>query len=122
MEKGLAIIEMKDNETKSVFIDKEVLEYARLNARTKKRVAKAEKAQNEAERNRYRAAKVAERRRIYTLKTIGYVLLRFVVCGAVAWAGIAGLIHPIVVIPVILFSLGTACLRLGTWIGKNTRR
>ena len=42
MQKGMAVIERDDVKTKAVFIDHEAVEFARLSAQTKKRLAKAE--------------------------------------------------------------------------------
>lgn len=118
MEKGLAIIEATDTETKVFFIDQDVLECARLNALTKKRLAKAEAKQREAAKNRRRAEKAEARRKAYTVKTIKTVCACCGACGAVVWAGTAGLVHPIIFIPVGLICLCAACLRLGVWLGK----
>lgn len=118
MEKGLAIIEVNEAETRSVFIDQDVIECARLNALTKKRIAKTEAEHRKANRNRRKAEKVAAQRRAYTLDTIGYILTRGGIIGAMAWAGMYGMIHPIICVPVTVFCLCTACLRLGAWFGR----
>lgn len=119
MERGLAIIEVNEAETRSVFIDQDVIECARLNALTKKRIAKAEAEQRKATRNRRKAEMAEARRKAYTLNTIGYVLTRGGIIGAMGWAGTAGMIHPIICVPVTVFCLCTACLRLGQWMGRG---
>ena len=118
MEKGLAIIEVNEAESRSIFIDQDALECARLNALTKKRVAKAEADQRKADRNRRKAEAAKARRTAYTLNTVFYILIRCVVLGAVTWAGTAQMIHPVICVPVFLFCLCSACLRLGTWFGR----
>lgn len=118
MQNGLAIIEKTDNHTKGFYIDQDALEFARLNARTNKRISKAEEENREANRQCRNAEKMAARRKAYTLKTIGYILTNCAVCGAVAWAGMAGMIHPIISIPVSIFCLCVACVRFGAWFGK----
>lgn len=121
MEKGLAIIEVNEAETKTVFIDQDALECERLNLLTKKRIAKAEKARREAVSKHRKAETAKARRRAYTLATIWYVLIRCAILGAVTWAGTAGMIHPFICVPVTLFCLCTACLCLGTWFGKSSK-
>ena len=121
MTNGMAIIERDDTQTKAFFIDHEVLEFARMNAQTKKRASAAEAKKKEAAHNRRKAEKAKARWRAYTLKTFSSVLTHFGIIGAVAWAGMAGLIHPVTSIPVILFCVATACLRLGVWFGKVVR-
>lgn len=118
MERGLAIIEVNEAETRSVFIDQDVLECARLNALTKKRIEKNKAEQRKAYRTRRKAEIAEARRKAYTLDTIGYVLTRCGIIGAITWAGTAGMIHPIICVPVTVFCLCTACLRLGAWFGK----
>lgn len=118
MKKGMAIIEVNDTETKCFYIDQDALECARLNNLTQKRLAKAEAKQREAARNRRKAEKAEARRREYTVRTFCDVLIRCSISVAVTWAAWAGMIHPIISIPVGLFCLATACLRLGVWLGK----
>jgi hypothetical protein len=122
MQNGLAIIEKTDTETKGFYIDQDALEFARMNARTDKRISKAEAANREANRQCRNAEKMAARRKAYTLKTIGYILTNCAVCGAVAWAGMAGMIHPIISIPVSIFCLCVACVRFGSWFGRVTKK
>lgn len=121
MEKGMAIIEQDDTQTKAVFIDQEVLEFARMSKETKKRIAAQEEAQRKEICNRRKAEKQKAKRKAYTLHTAVYVLIRIAVAVACAWAGTAGMIHPVIYIPVTLFCLCTACLRLGTWFGRSDR-
>jgi hypothetical protein len=118
MKNGLAIIEKTDNETKGFYIDQDALEFARINARTNKRIAQAEADNREADRQSRKAEKMAARRKAYTLKTFGYIFTNFAVCGAVAWAGTAGMIHPVISFPVSIFCLCVACVRFGAWFGK----
>ena len=121
MERGLAIIEVNEAETRSVFIDQDALECARLNALTKKRIEKNEAERRKAYRSRRKAEIAEARRKAYTLDTIGYVLTRGGIIGAMAWAGTAGMIHPIICVPVTVFCLCTACLRLGAWFGRTAK-
>lgn len=117
MNNGLAIIEVNDTGTKSFYIDQDALECARLNAKTKKRIAKAEQIQREATQQRRKAEKLEAKRRKYNVRSICYILSRCAFSLAATWATWAGLIHPMVSVPVITFFLCAACLRLGTWIG-----
>ena len=119
---GLAIIEKTDTETKGFFIDQDVIECARLNALTKNRIARAEAARREADRNRRKAEKVAQRRKAYTIDTIKRITIHSGIIGAVTAAGTAGMIDPAIYIPVSLFCLCSACIRLGTWFGRGCHK
>ena len=119
MEKGMAIIEMNEAETKAVFIDQDVLECARLNLRTEKRVAEAEKAQMENQRIQSKAEKEQARFRAFTMKTLKAVLIRSGIIGLVAWGAKNGMIHPAIAVPVMLFCLCTASVKAGVWFGRN---
>lgn len=121
MNKGLAIVEVNDTETKTVFLDHEVVEFARLHAKTKKRIAKEERDKRIAATMKRNAEKAAVRRRAYNIETLCYVLSR---CGIAVGAGFAcgaGLIHPLIGIGVAMFCIGAACLRVGEWIGRSVR-
>lgn len=122
MEKGLAIIEVTDTETRGFFVDQEAVEMARLSSAIKRNREKHEAERRVADRNRRRAEKAEARRKAYNLNTVFYILIRCVICAAVVWAGMARLIHPVIFIPVSLFCLCAACLRLGEWIGRNGNR
>lgn len=121
MEKGLAIIKRDEVETKAVFIDQDILECARLNALTKKHLKEMDEAEKAKERNRRHAAKEKARRKAYAIDSAYYVLLRLATIGAMAWAMAAEMISPIICIPVGLFCLCTACLRLGAWFGRGAK-
>ena len=121
MNNGLAIIEVNDTGAKSFYIDQDALECARLNAKTKKRIAKAEQIRRDAAQRRRKAEKLEAKRREYNVRTICYILGRCTVAAAVAWAGWAGLIHPVVSVPMITLCLCAACLRLGAWKERGVR-
>lgn len=123
---GLAVIEKTDTETKGFFIDQDALEFARQNAKVSKRLDEAAKAKREAERKadrtRRKAEKVVEQRKAYTLHTAWFVLSRMAICAAVVWIGTAEMIHPAICIPVALFNLCAACLRLGALFGRAAKK
>ena len=121
MQKGLAIIESTDTETRGYFIEEEILELEMLNARSDKRIAE-EAEQREADHHRKMADKAAARRKAYKNESIKYIVLRLAVLGGVVWAGTAGMIHPAIYIPVALFCLCTACLRIGEWFGRGCKK
>ena len=112
MNNGLAIIEVSDSQTRSVFIDQEALECARLNARIKKRVNK----QRVVAKKCY-TAYAKRRKRI--AKTAVHVLLCTAVCVGVSLAGGAGLIAPVIWIPIGLLCICGACVRLGACFGRK---
>lgn len=121
MENGIAIIQKTDKETKGVFIDRETIEYARLNARIKKRIADTEAAQRKTSRKLLAAANAIAQRKAYTRESIGYILIRCCTIGAATWAGIAGFVHPVICAALSLFCLCTACVRLGAWLGRGRK-
>ena len=111
MKNGLAIIEQIGESTKSVFIDQEVLECARLNMRTKQRL------------NVHRKAKATKARfNKYTVKTVRSVLIALASAVALLWLGSAELIHPGLWILGAIISLCAACVRLGAWFGRAAKK
>lgn len=114
MEKGMAIIERDEVQTKSVFIDHETIEFARQNARTKKRIADAKVAKRKAEKEK-------ARRMAYAKKIISHILFSCAVCGGVTLAGMAGLVAPIIWILGGGISLCAACTWCGVLFGKVVR-
>lgn len=119
MKKGMAIIEVNDTEVKGIQIEQEVLEFARLNAKTKKHVAKVEEKKAAEDQSRRKAEKAEARRKAYTIHTIKDILCRCGVVVALAMAGVAKLVHPAICIPVSVYCLCTACLRFGIWFGRS---
>ena len=122
MEKALAIFEKTEEGTKSVFFDQETIECARLNLRTKKRVAEFQEAQSKTERENRKAEKARERFKAYTKKTMSVVGCECAAVVSLAWAGAAELVHPAVFITVGLLLLCGACVRMGAWFGKAAQR
>lgn len=119
MNKGLAVIEVNDTETKGFYIDQDALEFARLNAKIKQRIDNATKAKKKATTKRTKTEKAKAERKAYNAKTVGRILLNCAISGGAAWAGIAGMIHPIIYVPVSLFCLCVACLRFGAWFARS---
>ena len=118
MQNGLAIIEKTDTTTKGFYIDQDALECARLNAQTKKRIAKAEAQQYEAFMQHRKKAQAKARRKAYSNKSAASVAALLMLSGAVALAGMAGMIHPAIWVSTHLVCLCAACLRFGTWFGR----
>ena len=106
MEKGLAIIENTETEKKTVFIDQDVLECARLNLRTKKRIEEQKKEHIKKARERKRMERMKNRIRI-----------ELIAGGAVAIAGMTGMIHAVLWIPTSIILLCAACVSLGACLG-----
>ena len=117
MEKGLAIIERTGDRTTSVFIDQEVLEYARLNLRTKNRVEAIKKEAGAVSRQQKKAELAKAKRKAYTAKTFGCAVFEMGVIVGILAAARAALISPILAYPVSLICLCIACVRLGMWCG-----
>lgn len=114
---GLAIIEKTDTETRGVYIDQETIECARINARVKKRIEEAEENARIAYEKHLKAERAEAKRKAYVRASLKYIASHSAVCGGVAWAWLAGMIHPIVCIPVMLYCLCASCVRLGAWLG-----
>jgi len=121
MEKGLAVIEVTDTEVKKIRIDQDVLEFARLNAQTRKRLEDSEAAKLATTRSNHKAEKAEARRKAFTIRNVRRVLAYGGIAGAVTLAGTAGMITPIIHIPVALFCLSAACLHLGMLFGRGRK-
>lgn len=119
MNNGLAIIEKTDTETKGVYIDQDTIELARQNARVQKRIEEAEARAKVAYEKHLKAERAEKKRKAYVRASIKYIVTHGAVCGAVGWAWWAGMIHPIVCIPVMLYCLCASCVRLGAWLGAK---
>lgn len=119
MNNGLAIIEKTDRETRGFYIDQDTIECARLNALTKQRIANMESAQRKVDHIRRKEEKARAKRRKNTMKTFAHIFTSITAGGAVAWAGIAGMISPVIFIPTSILCLCMACLRLGAWFGRS---
>lgn len=120
--KGMAILEQNDVETKAIFIEQEVVEFARQNALAKKHRADTDRKQKEADCKRRKAEKAEARRRAYNVATAKYLLTRVAVSVVMAWGWTAGLIHPLVSLPLILICMCTASERLGQWRARNHKK
>ena len=118
MDNGLAIIEKTDTETKGFYIDQDALEFARQNTKVNKRLSRAAEEKKRLEHKRRRVAAVSAKRRAYAASAVRIILGRSAACGALVWAGAAGLVHPAIAISVSLGLLCSACLRLGVLLGK----
>jgi len=119
MNNGLAIIEKTDRETRGFYIDQDTIECAKLNALTKKHIAEMEAAQRKADHAKRKAEKAKAKRKKNTMNTFAHVFTSITAGGAVAWAGIAGMISPVIFIPTSILCLCMACLRLGAWFGRS---
>ena len=93
MDNGLAIIEKTDTETKGFYIDQDALEFARQNTKVNKRLSRAAEEKKRLEHKRRRAAAVSAKRRAYASSAVRIILGRSAACGALVWAGAAGLVH-----------------------------
>lgn len=121
MENGMAIFERNETETKTVFIDQEALECARLNKRTEKRIAEAEKEQKENQSIHRKSEKKQARFRAFTMKTLKEVLICGGIISLAVYGEYSGMIHPAIAIPVMLLCLCTASVKAGIWVGRNRR-
>lgn len=119
MEKGMAIIEMNEAETKAVFIDQEALECARLNSRTEKRVAEAQNVQEQNNRIQRKAEKEQARFRAFTMKTLKDVSICSGIIGLAAYGVYSEMINPAIAIPVMLICFCISSVKAGIWFGKK---
>ena len=118
---GLAIIEKNETGTTGIIIDQDTIECARLNARIQKRIAQNEANERKAQLAQQKVAKAEARRKAFNRKTIKSLILHGGICGAVIWLGFAGMAHPVICIPVALYCLCAACVRLGAWLGRGDK-
>lgn len=122
MEKGMAIIEVNDTETKGFYIDQDALEFSRQNAKVNKRMSNAAKDQKAAERKIRREEAAKAKRKAYTIDTIKFVAIRAFITAALAAAVTADLASLYLFIPVFIICLSTACLRLGAWFVRGAKK
>ena len=122
MEKGMAIIEVNDTETKGFYIDQEALEFSRQNAKVNKRMSNAAKDQKAAERKTRREEAAKAKRKAYTKDTIKYVAVRAFITAALAAAVTADWASLYLFIPVFIICLSSACLRLGAWFVRGAKK
>ena len=106
MNKGMAIIENTETETKTVFIDQDVLECARLNLRTKKRIEEQKKEHGKKARERKRMERMKNR-----------IRTELIAGCAVAIAGMTGMVHALLWVPTSIIFLCAACVGLGACLG-----
>lgn len=122
MEKGMAIIEVNDTETKGFYIDQDALEFSRQNAKVNKRMSNAAKDQKAAERKIRREEAAKAKRKAYTKDTIKYVAVRAFITAALAAAVTVDLASLYLFIPVFIICLSSACLRLGAWFVRGAKK
>lgn len=101
------------SEEKKIIIDKEAEEFKLLNDHVDPRNALKEAMKAEREKARLIA---------YTTKSVITITALGVLSVAVACAGVAGMIHPYIVIPVTLSSLCAAFMKFGVWFGRVARK
>lgn len=125
MKNGVAIIDINENESKAIFFDREVIEFAKLSASIKKNRKKADNKRKYEERKRKREEREKQEMqnkllkwRVYTVKTFCSIVYYVAIISVVALIMIAKLISPLVAVPVMAYSLGVSCLKFGTWYGK----
>lgn len=118
MKNGMIILEQTDTNQQAVFIDEEHLEWLRLNAMFKKR----DKERSVAERKNRIKENHKRKWNRYTVDTFTFIGIRVMLMVAAVWAMVANLANPIVAVPVLLYSISTACIRYGVWYGKYVNR
>lgn len=121
MRNGLAIIEKTDTGTTGIYIDQEALEFARQNKRTEKHISETNRILRNRNRKMQRQKQEFERRKAFNLDTAKWVTIYGVLSVSATWAGVEGMMHPAISIPVSVFCLCAASMRLGKWFGKNAK-
>lgn len=97
------------SEEKKIIIDKEADEFNLLNYHVDLRNARKEAIKAEREKARLIA---------YTTKSVLTITGLGVLSVAVACAGVAGMIHPYICVPVTMSSLCAAFMKFGVWFGR----
>lgn len=119
---GMGIVEKNETETKAIFIEQEPLEFARQNAKVKKKETDNDQKQKAADDGRRKAEKAEARRKAYNTDTAKYMLTRLAVSGVMAGGWAAGMVHPVIAAPFVLICLCTASERLGEWRAKTCKK
>lgn len=116
---SMTIVRVTDTDSRAMFIDEDTLELAMLNVMTRQR---REYAEMERRRIEHEQRMLANQRRAwkeYTVDTFSYIGVRSVIMSGAVCAMVAGIMHPVISIPVSIYCLGTACVRFGVWYGNR---
>jgi hypothetical protein len=116
---GLAIIEKTDTAMRGVYIDQETIECARQNARVRQRIEQAEENARIAYEKHLKAERAEAKRKAYVRASIQYIATHGAICGAAGLAWAAGMIHPVICIPVMFYCVCASCVRLGALVGTK---
>jgi len=130
---GVAVIDVNEHETKTIFFDREVVEFAQLNSKIKKNRKRNEdkiksrnkKIMEETERKNKEKAKERASQvkwRVYTTKTFTSILCSFILIAAVIWVAFVDLVSPFVAVPVIAYFFSKSCTKFGIWFARASAR
>lgn len=116
---GMAIFEVTDTNQKAVFIDEDTLEAVRLSAMCNRNKKRGEAERKKIQREQRIIEKKQRKWREYTIDTFSYIGIRLTIAGCSLWAMIAGLINPVIAIPVSIYCIAVACIRFGVWYANK---
>ena len=116
MKNGIMTID--NSNIKTVYIDREAVEFARLNKRTQDHISNIENAKADAERNHRKAESKRKKFEDFTLKTLLSVVFGMFGTIAIIMAGVAGMIAPVIWIPVAIAWLCLISIKIGVWFGR----
>lgn len=130
---GVAVIDVNEHETKTIFFDREIVEFAQLNSKIKKNRKRNEdkikdrnkKIMEETERkNKEKARRQANKIkwRVYTKDVFTSIICNFILIAAVIWITFVDLVSPFVAVPVIAYFFAKSCTKFGIWFARATAR
>lgn len=130
---GVAVIDVNEHETKTIFFDREIVEFAQLNSKIKKNRKRNEdkikdrnkKIMEETERkNKEKARRQANKIkwRVYTTEVFTSIICNFILIAAVIWIAFVDLVSPFVAVPVIAYLFAKSCTKFGIWFARATAR
>lgn len=102
-----------DESVQTVYIDEVMFRATLAQAEARKRAAR-----QKARRRKADAAANREKRR--TIRTVKQELGTIATAVLVAWGGSAGLIDPVLWVPLVLGLHSLICVRAGRWMGRNS--
>lgn len=133
MKNGLAVIEVDENKQRAIFLDEEVLFFARLSAATKKRLKKTEQEQKrrlnkeakrkkEIEDNKRRIENNNYKWRVYTVKTFSNIIFYMLIISGIICSLCVNLISPIIALPLVAVFIAVSGIKFGAWFGRASNR
>ena len=114
---GTAIFKVTDTKQDETFINGNTVRVARIDAMLKRNRKHNEDERKKVERKHRMLNNKRKKWKEYTIDTFTFIGVRGVIMSCCMLSMIVGLMHPVISIPVSVYCVCTACIRLGVWYG-----